>query len=79
MSAGLQQRFANVLEKKKRLEESVEAGREYVAVYTDFLQYIEQLSQAVRGIRPQREEIDKLGAESNIKKSTSESKPTARP
>lgn len=40
---GIGKRFADVLEKKKRAEESVEAGRAYVAAYVEYAHYIEAL------------------------------------
>lgn len=43
-AAGIRQRFANVAEKKKHAEHSVEAGREYVAAYVEFVHYVEALN-----------------------------------
>jgi hypothetical protein len=40
---GLRERFASALEKRKRADESVEAGREYVAAYVEFVHYAERL------------------------------------
>ena len=40
---GLRKRFAEVLEKKKHAEESVEAGRAYVAAYVRYAHYVEAL------------------------------------
>lgn len=40
---GIRKRFANVLEKKKQAEESVEAGRAYVAAYVEYAHYVEAL------------------------------------
>jgi hypothetical protein len=40
---GLRKRFADVLEKKKHADESVEAGRAYVAAYVEYAHYVEAL------------------------------------
>jgi len=40
---GIRKRFANALEKKKHADESVEAGREFVEAYVEFLHYVERL------------------------------------
>ncbi len=42
-AAGIRQRFANAVEKKKHAEHNVEAGREYVAAYVEFVHYVEAL------------------------------------
>jgi hypothetical protein len=41
---GILKRFADVAEKKKRAEESVEAGRAYVAAYVGYVHYVEALA-----------------------------------
>jgi len=38
---GIRRRFANVTEKKKHVNDSVEAGREYVAAYVEYVHFIE--------------------------------------
>jgi hypothetical protein len=38
---GMRKRFADVLEKKKRADESVEAGRAYVAAYVEYAHFVE--------------------------------------
>lgn len=43
VQAGVRKRFATVLEKKKHAEESVEAGRAYVAAYVEYAHYVEAL------------------------------------
>lgn len=48
-TAGIRQRFERVVEKKKHAEESVAAGREYVAAYVDFTHYVEGLYQKAAG------------------------------
>lgn len=40
-TAGIRQRFAEAIEKKKHAEHNVEAGREYVAAYVAFVHYVE--------------------------------------
>lgn len=41
--SGIRQRFNHVVETKKHTNESVEAGREYVAAYVEFVHYVEWL------------------------------------
>ena len=43
VAAGIRQRFAEAVEKKKHAEHNVEAGREYVAAYVEFVHYVEGL------------------------------------
>lgn len=43
VTTGIGQRFANAVEKKKHAEHNVEAGREYVAAYVEFVHYVEAL------------------------------------
>jgi len=40
---GLSKRFADVLEKKQHADESIEAGRAYVAAYVEYAHYVEAL------------------------------------
>ncbi len=47
-AAGIRKRFAEVLEKKRHAEDSVEAGREYVAAYVEYVHYIEGLHQTAQ-------------------------------
>lgn len=42
-AVGIRQRFANAVKKKKHAEHNVEAGREYVAAYVEFVHYVEAL------------------------------------
>jgi hypothetical protein len=44
-TGGIRKRFELVVEKKKHAEESVAAGREYVAAYVEFTHYVEGLYQ----------------------------------
>jgi hypothetical protein len=41
--SGMRQRFSRVLETKRHINESVEAGREYVEAYVEFVHYVERL------------------------------------
>lgn len=43
VSDGVKSRFSRALEARKRADKSVEAGREYVAAYVEFLHYVERL------------------------------------
>lgn len=45
VTEGLKLRFAEVIEKKKHMNESVEMGREYVEAYVQFIHYAEKLNQ----------------------------------
>lgn len=46
---GVKRRFAHVLDTKKRADKSVEAGREYVAAYVEYVHYVERLHAAATG------------------------------
>lgn len=48
-AAGLKKRYAAVVEAKKHADESVDAGRKFVAAYVDFTHYVEKLDQAAAG------------------------------
>jgi hypothetical protein len=47
-AAGIARRFAEVQEKKLRAEQSVEAGRSFVAAYVEYVHYVEGLDKAAR-------------------------------
>ncbi len=49
LASGIRKRFAAVQEKKKHADKSVEAGREYVAAYVDYIHYVEGLEQQLAG------------------------------
>jgi hypothetical protein len=50
VAAGLRKRFAEVQEKKRHADQSVEAGREFVAAYVEYVHYVEGLhQQALQG------------------------------
>lgn len=44
---GLRQRFDEALEKRKHMNESVQAGREYVKAYIEYSHYVEHINQMV--------------------------------
>jgi hypothetical protein len=43
VAAGIRQRFARASEGRKRMDASVEAGREYVEAYVDYVHYVERI------------------------------------
>ncbi|MDZ7260615.1 MAG: DUF6448 family protein [candidate division KSB1 bacterium] len=43
MTAGIHERFERVIKTKKHADESVTAGREFVAAYVEFVHYVERL------------------------------------
>lgn len=43
ISVGIRQRFDHAFEKKQQAEENIEAGREYVEAYIEFVHYVERL------------------------------------
>jgi hypothetical protein len=49
VKGGIKERFAKVLEAKKNVDKSVEAGREYVEAYVTYLHYVIGIHSAVMG------------------------------
>jgi len=49
VSQGIRERFNRLMDKKKYVNESVEAGREYVEVYVSFVHYLERLHNEAEG------------------------------
>ncbi|MCG3178278.1 MAG: hypothetical protein BIFFINMI_00604 [Phycisphaerae bacterium] len=47
--AGIKERFAKVAEAKKHADESVEAGRKFVAAYVEFVHYVERIFADAKG------------------------------
>lgn len=47
VEAGIQKRFDNAFKLKKHAGESVEAGREYVAAYVDYIHFVESVHRLV--------------------------------
>ncbi len=48
-AAGIRKRFAAAREKKQHAEHNVQAGREFVAAYVEYVHYVEGLHQAAQG------------------------------
>ncbi|HWI57562.1 MAG TPA: DUF6448 family protein [Bacillota bacterium] len=48
-AAGIRKHFAEAREKQRHAAESVQAGREFVAAYVDYIHYVEGLHQAAQG------------------------------
>jgi len=48
VESGIRKRFEEVLEKKRHKDESVEAGREFVAAYVEFVHYVEHLDKIAK-------------------------------
>jgi hypothetical protein len=46
---GLRDRCARVVERRRHADDSIEAGRAFVAAYVDFVHYAERLWQAAAG------------------------------
>lgn len=44
VAEGIQKRFAVAVEKKKHVADSVEAGREYVEAYVDYIHFVESVN-----------------------------------
>ncbi|MBI4972293.1 MAG: hypothetical protein HZA27_01155 [Candidatus Omnitrophica bacterium] len=57
----IRQRFNNVMAKKKLIKQSVEAGREYVRAYIEFIHYIERLYSDISGDASHHTEIEETG------------------
>jgi hypothetical protein len=49
-AAGIRRRFAEAQEKQAHAGHNVEAGREFVAAYVEYVHYVERLHQAARSI-----------------------------
>lgn len=49
IAKGITDRFVNAVEKKKHVDESVKAGREYVEAYIEFVHYVEAIHNTVAG------------------------------
>jgi hypothetical protein len=49
VETSIRQRFSDASSKRKHKDESVEAGRDYVAAYVSFLHYLEHLAAAIGG------------------------------
>lgn len=49
LAGRIKERFAHVLEKKKYMNDSVDAGREYVEAYVEYLHYVAGVHKAISG------------------------------
>ena len=49
LDAGTRRRFARVIKTRKRADESVALGREYVEAYVDFIHYVQAIQAALSG------------------------------
>ena len=49
IAAGIRERFAQAIEKRKLAEQSVEKGRDYVAAYVEFVHFVEAAYQTASG------------------------------
>ena len=49
VATGIRERFTHAMEKKKHIDESVEAGREYVEAYVTYVHYVERLYDDAKG------------------------------
>jgi hypothetical protein len=58
-STGIRKRFAEVQEKKAHAEHNVEAGREFVAAYVEYVHYVEALQKEAQGSNSHHEHGDK--------------------
>src|SRR5512144_1019531 len=47
VAGGIRQRFARAQETRKQAEQSLEAGRQYVAAYVEFIHFVENMHQTV--------------------------------
>lgn len=47
ITTGIRERYIRAVERKKHAEESVQAGREYVEAYVEFIHYVERVQEDV--------------------------------
>jgi len=64
---GVKKRFESAFEKRKHKDESVEAGREYVEAYVEYVHYVEGIHNAASGQGGHHHEVseDETGHEGN--------------
>lgn len=63
VASGIRKRFNEVMEKKKHMNENVEAGREYVEAYVTFIHYVEGIHNATAGKGVQHGEAEGVKVE----------------
>lgn len=56
VDTSIREKFERVIERRKHLDESVEAGREYVEAYVEFMHYVERLHNDAKGQAGHHEE-----------------------
>jgi hypothetical protein len=61
VAKGIRERFNHALEKKKAKDKNVEAGREYVEAYVEFVHYVERLDQDATGAAHHGAEASEAG------------------
>ncbi len=61
-AAGIRKRFAEAREKKEHADHNVEAGREFVAAYVEYVHYVEGLHQTAQGAGAHHEQGLEAGA-----------------
>ena len=64
MTKGIRERFAHALAAQKHAEQSVEAGREFVAAYVEFMHYVERLHLDAKSNASHQGESNGVGAKS---------------
>ena len=64
-AAGIRKRFGEAREKKQHAEHNVQAGREFVAAYVEYVHYVEGLHQAAQGAGAHNAEGDETAPASN--------------
>ena len=57
VAKGIRERFDKAVEAKKHADENVEAGRQYVAAYIEYVHYVEGIHGAVMGQGGHHEEV----------------------
>jgi hypothetical protein len=58
-SAGIQKRYMAAVERKKHASDSIEAGREYVEAYVDYIHFVEGIHQlATKGASHRHTDAD---------------------
>jgi hypothetical protein len=61
LTEGVTERFNRAVETKKHKDESVEAGREYVEAYVQYVHYVEGIHTAIAGKGGHHEEAEESG------------------
>ena len=67
-AAGVRRRFADAREKKAHADHTVEAGREFVAAYVEYVHYVEGLHQAAQAAGAHHEGGQEVAAETHAHK-----------